>query len=218
MVRRVGTGRGVIDEEWLIGLDRLLLTNPTDRLIGHVFSEVIPIFLRCIDNGDTIVDGGFPHVVFGADKAVELFKALTRGPTGLRTSCSGLTARCFMPFTKGSCVVSVKPQDFCNRHRIVRHHSGVTGITRCNLWDGTGVDFVVITAGFQRCPGRCAEGCGVEFVVTKSILGKFLSGRHVHHTAKGRGRCIANIIKQDDHHIGGISWCCDLPLGRHRHL
>ena len=54
MVRRVSTGRGVIDKEWLIGLDRLLLTNPTDRLIGHVFGEVIPIFLGCIDNSDAI--------------------------------------------------------------------------------------------------------------------------------------------------------------------
>ena len=48
--------------------------HPANRLIGHV-SEVIPIFFRRIHNGDTIVDRGFPHVVFSADEAIELLES-----------------------------------------------------------------------------------------------------------------------------------------------
>ena len=194
------------------------MANPTDRLIGHVFCEVIPIFLRSINNGDTIVNGGFPHIVFRTNKAVELFEALPRWPTDLRAGGSGLTAWCFMPLPERRCVVAIEPQNFCNWHGIIRHHGGIARITRCNLWDRSRIDLVVIAAGFQRRPRRRTQGCGVEFVVAQAIIGKLFRRRHVYRTAKGGGCCVAHIIEKNDHHVGGIGWCRHLPLRRQWHL
>ena len=46
VVRRVRRARGVVDEERLVGHERLLLADPVDRAVGHVLGEVVALLRR----------------------------------------------------------------------------------------------------------------------------------------------------------------------------
>ena len=48
VVRRVGGAGREVDEERLVGNERLLLADPVDRLVGHVLHEVIALFGRLL--------------------------------------------------------------------------------------------------------------------------------------------------------------------------
>ena len=164
------------------------------------------------------MDRWIPHVVFRANKAVELLESLPRWPTGLRASCRGLPTRRFMPLAEGTGVVAVQSENLGNWRGIIRHHCGITRVTGCDLWDRSHIHLVVIASGFQRRPGRRTEGCGVEFVVAQTIISQLFRRRHVHRTAKGGGCGKTHIVEKDDHHIGGILWCRHLPLLWHGHI
>ena len=48
VVRRVSRTRREVGEERLVGHQRLLLTDPRDRLVGHVLGEVVPLLRRLL--------------------------------------------------------------------------------------------------------------------------------------------------------------------------
>ena len=48
VMRRVGGAGREVDEERLVGDQRLLLADPGDRLVGHVFHEVVALFGRLL--------------------------------------------------------------------------------------------------------------------------------------------------------------------------
>ena len=81
VVRRVAGARSEIHEERLVGHQRLLLARPLDRLVRHVFGEVVALFRRFLglDWDRAFVDRRVPLVGFAADEAVEVLEAAAAG-------------------------------------------------------------------------------------------------------------------------------------------
>src|SRR5512137_1753751 len=83
VVRRMGRPRRKVDEEGLVGHERLLLAHPVDGLVGHVLREVIAFLWRLfwLDRMGALVDAGVVLVGLAADEAVEVLEAAARaGP------------------------------------------------------------------------------------------------------------------------------------------
>ena len=80
VVRRVRGARREVDEERLVGRQRLLVLDPGHRLVRHVGHEVVVRVVRQLDLGDAVVEVGRPLVGLAADEAVELVEALVGRP------------------------------------------------------------------------------------------------------------------------------------------
>ena len=77
VVRGVGRARGVVDEERLVGHQRLLLLDPVDGVVGHVLGEVVALLGRPVglDGHRVLVDRRRVLVRLAADEAVEVLEA-----------------------------------------------------------------------------------------------------------------------------------------------
>ena len=130
VVRRVGRARREVDEERLVGDERLLLPDPADGLVGHVLHEVIALFGRLLhfDRRGALVERGIPLVRLAADEAVEVFKAAAaRGPGVERAGRAGLPHGDFMTFAELRRGVAVQLQRPGNRRHGVGQHRAVAG-------------------------------------------------------------------------------------------
>ncbi len=61
---------------------------------------------------------------------------------------------------------------------------------------------MVVAAGQQGGAGGRAQGSGVKAIVLEAALGQALEGGRLTGSAKGTRRAKANVIKQDNQHIG----------------
>ena len=107
VMRRVRrTGREV-DEERLVGHERLLLPDPVDRLVGHVLGEVVALLRRPVrlDRRRAVVDRGRVLVRLSADEAVEVLEARRRRSATSRTAPSGLVSQTGTSWHLPNCAV-----------------------------------------------------------------------------------------------------------------
>ena len=117
VVRRVGRARREVDEERLVGDERLLLADPADRLVGHVLHEVIALFGRLLhfDRRGALVERGIPLMRLAADEAVEVLEAAAaRRPGVERAGRARLPHRHFMALAelrRGVAVQLQRPGD-----------------------------------------------------------------------------------------------------------
>ena len=99
MVGRVGRAGREVDEERLVGRQRLLLRDPGHGLVGHVLHEVVALFGRLLglDRRGALVERRVPLVRLAADEAVEVFEAAAaRGPGVERPDRARLPHRHFV--------------------------------------------------------------------------------------------------------------------------
>ncbi len=108
MVRRVGRARREVDEERLVGNESLLLPDPVDGLVRHVFHQVVALFGRLLrlDRYGALIERGIPLMRLTSDESVEIFESASPGRPGIEgTSRTGLPHRHFMALSElGSCV------------------------------------------------------------------------------------------------------------------
>ncbi len=91
VVRRVRRAGREVDEERLVGHQRLLLADPLDRPVGHVLGEVVALLRGPVglDRRRPLIDRGVVLVRLTADEAVEVLEAAataghaSNGPSGL---------------------------------------------------------------------------------------------------------------------------------------
>src|ERR1700752_2644731 len=82
VVRGVRYSRRKVDEERLVGRNRLLLADVTDRLIGKVFHQMVA-FLGCslrFDRRRSFIKRWVVLVVLSADEPIEMLEAGASGP------------------------------------------------------------------------------------------------------------------------------------------
>jgi hypothetical protein len=87
-----------VDEEGLVGHERLLLVHPVDGVIGQVFGEVVALLrgLLGLHRPGAFVEGRVILVGFTADEAVEVLKTAAGGPLSEGTHRAGLPQRHFV--------------------------------------------------------------------------------------------------------------------------
>src|SRR3954465_5142745 len=101
-MRSVGRTRREVNEERLVRGGRFLLLDPTDRLVGQVFHQVVAIFggsLR-FDRRCSVVQCWVVLVVLAADETVEMLEAGTSWPVMVWADWCRLENRYFVAFAE----------------------------------------------------------------------------------------------------------------------
>ena len=140
------------------------------------------------------------------EKAVKALEAATERPLVLRTSHGHLPGRSQVPLADGEGGIAVAKKDLRQKPAVFRHGGVIAGEAGGDLDDATHAVGVMVPAREEGGPRRGAESGGVEVRVPEPVGGQPVEG--------GRGDVrsvtpelgIADIVEQDDHHIGG-------PLG-----
>ena len=210
VVRRMGRAGREVDEERLVGRERLLLADPVDGLVGHVLHEVVALLGRLLrlDRRGALVQRRVPLVGLAADEAVEILEAASaRGPCIERPGRARLPNRHLVALAELRRIIAVELQRLGQRRHGVGQHRAVARRAGGGLGDATHAAGMVVAAGQQRLPRRRAERGGVEAVVLQAARRQLLRGRRLAGAAEGAGRTESGVIDQDDQDIGR-------PLGR----
>ena len=202
VVRGMDRSGSEIDEERLVRSHRLLVLHPGDGLVGHVFHEVVIRVARQLDLGDAVMEEGRPLVGLAADEAVELVEALAGGPAVEGTGNADFPGGGLVPFAEGTGAVAVEAEHFGERRDGVGDLAGGSGEPGGHFRDEAHVAGVVVAAGLECGAGGRAERGGVEPVVAQSSLGEAIEGGRRDGAAESAGRAEAEVVNQDDQHIG----------------
>ena len=162
----MGSG-GEVNEERLVGHERLLLADPADRLVGHVLHQVIALFRRLLDfdRGRPLVERRIPLVRLAADEAVEVLEAAAAGRPGVeRSRRAGLPHRHLMAFAELRRGVAVQLQRLGDRRAGVRQDRAVAWRAAGDLRDAAHADRVMVAPGQQRLARRRTERGRVKTV------------------------------------------------------
>ena len=208
LVRRVGGTRRVVDEERLVGHERLLLPHPADGLVGHVLGEVVPLLRgrRRLDRRGPLVEAWVVLVGLATDEAVEVLEPASRWPAVERSHLARLPDRHLVALAELSRAVAVEQQRLGQRRSIVGPHRAVPRSRGRQLGDRAHPDRVMVAAGQQRLPGRRAESRGVEPGELQAGCGKPVSVRSGARPPERARRPEADVIQQDDQHVGCTLW------------
>jgi hypothetical protein len=196
--------RRVVHEEGSVRCQRLLLTDPQDRPVGHVLGEVVallrgPVRLyRC----RPLVEGRVVLVRLSGNEPVEVLEPAATGRAGIeRANGAGLPHRHLVTLAELSRGVAVEPQRLRQRRTCVRPDRVVSRSRRRHLGDPTHAHRVMVAASQQRLPRRGAQRGGVEPVELRAAGRQPLSSRRAARPTEGaRGR-EPDIVEQDDQHI-----------------
>ena len=205
LMRCMRRARRVVDEEGLVGHQRLLLAHPVDGLVGHVFGEVIAFFGRLgrLQRRGPFVDRGVILVGLAAEKAIEVLEAAAaRGPRIERPQRAGLPHRDLVALAELRRAVAVELERFGQRRAGVRTDRGVARRGRGEFGDGPHADGVVVAPGQQRLASGRAERGRVKAVVAQAVRGESLEVGRVARPAECARRAEARIVEQNDETLG----------------
>ena len=205
-MRGVCGARREVDEERLVGHERLLLADPVDRPIRHVVGEVVALFRRPVrlNRRRAVVDGGRVLVRLSGDEAVEVLEASSAGrPSVEGPEWARLPHRHLMALPELRRRVAVQLERLGQRRRSVRTNRVVAGSRRGDLGDSAHSDRVMVSAGEERLPRRRAECCRVKAVVLEPVYSKPLRGRRGARSAECARCAEPDVVEQDDEDVGG---------------
>ncbi len=117
-----------------------------------------------------------------------------------------------LPIRRGA--VAVESQRLGDGGDVIGEHAGCAGKGGRDLGDFGLVARMVIPAGDQCLAGWRAKRGGVELVVQQPVFGEFVEVRRLHDAAGRAGPTEAQVIEQDDDHVGRILWCFDFEHRR----
>ena len=204
VVRGVGRAGREVDEEGLVGHERLLLADPRDRFVGHVLHEVVTLVRRLLrlDRDGALVDGGVVLVRLAADEAVEVLEpAAARRPRIERAHRAGLPDRHLVALAELRRRIAVQLESLRQRSRRVGADRVVAGRGGGDLGDPAHPHRVVVPAREQRLSGGRAERRGVEAVVLQAVRGQALGRWRRARPAEGAGGSEPYVVEQHDEHV-----------------
>jgi hypothetical protein len=216
----VRRARREVGEEGLVGHQRLLLSHPIDRPVGHVLGEVVALFRRAVrlDRRRAVVDRRRILVGLATDEAVEVLEtAAGAGPGVKRAHRARLPHGHLVALTELGGRVAVQLQRLGQRRRGVGPDRAVAGGGGCYFRDAAHADRVVVSAREHGLAGGRAERGGVEAVVLQAVCGEAFSVRRLAWPAKGTRGAEADVVEQDNQHVrGACGWAQRLDRGEGR--
>ena len=206
-VRRAGRE---VDEERLVGRETFLLSDPPNRLVGHVLHQVVAFLRRLLwfDRRGPLVERWIPLVGLAADETVEVLEAAAAGRPGIeRSGRARFPDRHFVALAElrgGVAIQLERPRE--RRHRVGQHRAVARRACR-NLGDATHAHGVMVAAGQQRLArGRTQRG-GVEAGELQPARCQFFRGGRLARPAKGAGCAEPDVVDQDNQDIGStLGW------------
>ena len=197
---------GPIHEERPIGLERLVVAQPVDRILGQVLREVIALLgrLRRPHHRRVAHQMGLVLRSLTGQEAVEILESQSRGPVLEWAGRRGVFRRGVVPLAPRARAVPEILEHFGHQRTAARDTSGVTVPVVGQLGDLPVADLMVIAPGEQRRPRRRTHRGGVEPVVAHPLRADPVHRRGTHLTAERRRQPWAGVIDQNDHNIGRI--------------
>src|SRR5262245_45876927 len=173
MMRGMGGSRRKVDEERLVWGRRLLLADPTDRLVSHGFGKVpVRVVVRHFDGRCVLEERRMPLAGLSTLETVKVIKALAGRPAIVRAACAQFVVRRVMPFAEGGGSVLIGLENLRDTRGFFRPLAVVAGKTGGQFGDAACMYRVVVAARQQGCPCRRAEGRRVEAIVAQARLGQ----------------------------------------------
>ena len=205
VVGRVGGAGGEVDEERLVGRQRLLLRNPLDGLVGHVRHEVVALLgrLLVLDRRGALVERRIPLVRLAAEEAVEVLEAAAAGgPRVKGADGAGLPDGDFVVLAELRGGVAVEFERLRQGRHGVGPNRAVARRAGRDLGDAGHADGMVVAPGEQRLAGRRADGGGVETIVPQATRRQLVQGRRLAGAAESAGGPEPGVVNEDDQHVG----------------
>ena len=210
VVRRVRRARCEVDEERLVWGETLLLADPGNRLVGHVFDQVVALLGRLLglDRRGALVERRVPLVGLAADEAVEVLEAATAGWPGVeRSGGARLPHRHLMALAELRGRVAIQLQRPRQRRHRVGQHRVVARRAGRNLGDAAHSNGMMVATGQQGLPRGRAQRGRVEAGELQPARCQFFRGGRLAGPAKGAGRAEADVVDQDNQDIGStLGW------------
>ena len=188
MVRRVGRAGREVDEERLVGRQRLLLRHPGHRLVGHVLHEVIALFGRLLgfDRRGALVQRRVPLVRLAADEAVEILEAAAaRGPCVERPDRACLPHRHFVALAELRRGIAVELQRPRQRRNRIGQHGVVSRRSGGDFRDAAHARGMMVAPGQHGLARRRAQGGGVKAVELQAARRQLFRVRRLAGAAEG---------------------------------
>src|SRR5262249_34030746 len=130
--------------------ERLLLPNPSDRMVGQVGVEVVLRVVRGLDRFGAVEQGRMPLIGIAADESVEVLEAESSGPEIERPRLARLPVGYVVVLAVPGRVPTVLLEDFRNRAAALWHHRIVAGVAGSKLRDDTRGAGVMVPSRNQR--------------------------------------------------------------------
>ena len=197
--------RREVDEERFVRQQRLLLARPGDELVRQVFGQVVALGGRLgrLDRRRALVQRRIPLVVLAADEAVEVLEpAAARRPRVERSRRARLPDRNLVALAELRGRISVELERQRQRRLRVGQHRALARGRGRDFRDAAHADRVMVAAGQQGLPRRRAQRRRVEARVLQSALRELLEVRRLARTAEHAGRAVADVIDENDQHVG----------------
>ena len=157
-----------VHEERLVRLERLVLAQPVDRVVGEVFAQVVALVPASCGGSDA---GGVAHQArlvlrrFAGEEAVEVLEAVAGRPVVERAGGGRLLGGRVVPLAERRGAVAVVLQHLGHSGAALRDDAGVAVPVVGQLGDLPVADAVMVAARQQRRAGRRTHRRGVEAVV-----------------------------------------------------
>ena len=210
VVRRVRGARCEVDEERLVGQQRLLLARPGDELVGQVFGQVVALGrrLRRLDRRRAFIERRIPLVVLAADEAVEVLEPSAAGrPRVERTGRARLPHRHLVALAELRGRVAIELEGQRERRLGVGQHRALARSRGGDLGDAAHADRMMVAPGEQRLPRGRAQRRGVEARVLQPALRQLVEVRRLARAAECAGGAVADVVDENHQHVGrALRW------------
>ena len=203
-MRPVDAAGRPIHEERFVRREGAMFLQPGDPLVGHVLGEVVFLVVRRFDGGGVLHEARLPLRGFAGEEAVEVFKAVARGPVGERPHGGGLVGGGVVPFAEGGGFVAVVLQDLGNRRGGLGNDAGVTVPIHRALGDRAAADTLMVAPGKQSRAGGRTDGGGVKAVVADAFVAEAGQRRRMGKAAEGVRHSEAGVVNENDEDVGRI--------------
>src|SRR5206468_2774218 len=175
---------------------RVLRLHPGDRLVRHVYREVVVEAVRLLHAYRSIEDRRRPLVGLAADEAVELVEPRMGRPAIVGARDRDFPGWRLVVLAEGSRAVPVESQHLRERRDALRPDAGIAGERGGQLHDGARVVDVVIAAGQERRARRGAKRRRVEIVETQAAGRQLVQSRHLDRAAEGARLAEADVVQR----------------------
>ena len=213
VVRRVGSARRVVQEERLVGRDRLGVLDELERLVRQVLGQVVALLRgpRRIDRMVVIDQVGKPLVGLGAQEPIPALEATAAGPVATGRREVHLDGRAEVPLAHHVGVPAELAQDLRQHPVLGRDRAAGVGIATRGLGDA-GHAVAGVVAACQQAGARWrAEGRRVPLRVAHALGRDAVDVGRLDRPAVGAHRREADVVEHDVHDARRAG-------GRHRRL
>ena len=199
VVRRVARARRVVEEERLLGGDRLGVLDELERLVGDVLAEVVALLGRArrVDGVVVVDEVRIPLVGLGAEEAVEALEAAARRPVAPRRGEVHLRLRAQVPLADHVGVPPLRAEDLLDLAVLGRDHAAGVREADRRLGDAGHAVARVVAPGEQARPRRRAQRRRVPLRVAHAVGDDAVDVRRLDRTAVAVERREADVVEHD---------------------